>query len=348
MRANSGAFVEIKTIVASSALLLTTFSGAHAADAIVAAEPEPMEYVRVCDAYGDGYFYIPGTETCLSIGGYIRSEGRFGRNRAGTSDWSFWNRAQMTLSTKNDTEYGTLAGVITLRGNIENSNSATTFLQEAYIDIANLRVGMQYSWWDNDRSMSGETDVVSSNQTVHNSIRYMFADTKTFSLGIAVDELEETYRTKPGEGPNNVGIAGQVFVDGGVLSGYLLGSYDTDTEEGAVRAIAYADFDSSQIGIYGLWASGANYYFEEAEWSLGAQYLIKVTDKFSITPGVQYLSNIDLDANGDFTGGDTWRAGVTLDYKIVTNLATKISVQYIDPDNAQEQVQGFVRLQRNF
>ena len=244
MRANSGAFVEIKTIVASSALLFTAFSGAHAADAIVAAEPEPMEYVRVCDAYGDGYFYIPGTETCLSIGGYIRSEGRFGRNRAGTSDWSFWNRAQMTLSTKNDTEYGTLAGVITLRGNIENSNSATTFLQEAYIDIANLRVGMQYSWWDNDRSMSGETDVVSSNQTVHNSIRYMFADTKTFSLGIAVDELEETYRTKPGEGPNNVGIAGQVFVDGGVLSGYLLGSYDTDTEEGAVRAIAYADFDS--------------------------------------------------------------------------------------------------------
>jgi hypothetical protein len=35
-----------------------------AADAIVAAEPEPLEYVRVCDPYGTGYFYIPGTETC--------------------------------------------------------------------------------------------------------------------------------------------------------------------------------------------------------------------------------------------------------------------------------------------
>lgn len=340
--------METGTFMLTLTTMLVAASGAQAADAIVAAEPEPMEYVRVCDAYGDGYFYIPGTETCLSIGGYIRFEGRFGRDRAGTSDWSFWNRAQMTFSTKSDTEYGTLAGVMTLRGNIERSDASSTFLQEAYIDIANLRAGMQYSWWDNDRSMSGETDVVSSNQTVHNSIRYMFADTKTFSLGVAVDELEETYRTKPGEGPNNVGIEGQIFGKSGAVSGYLLGSYDTDTEEGAVRAIGYLDIGSTQLGVYGIWASGANYYFEEAEWSLGAQYLIKVNDKLSLTPGVQYLSNIDLDANGDFTGGDTWRAGLTLDYKIVTNLATKISVQYIDPDNAQEQVQGFVRLQSNF
>lgn len=31
-------------------------------------EPEPVEYVRVCDVYGTGFFYIPGTETCLRIG----------------------------------------------------------------------------------------------------------------------------------------------------------------------------------------------------------------------------------------------------------------------------------------
>lgn len=27
---------------------------------------QPVEYVRVCDAYGVGYFYIPGTETCVN------------------------------------------------------------------------------------------------------------------------------------------------------------------------------------------------------------------------------------------------------------------------------------------
>src|SRR5690606_27727809 len=28
--------------------------------------------VRVCDAFGSGYFYVPGTRTCLSLGGYLQ------------------------------------------------------------------------------------------------------------------------------------------------------------------------------------------------------------------------------------------------------------------------------------
>jgi hypothetical protein len=32
----------------------------------------PVEYVRVCDVYGAGFFYIPGTDTCLKIGGSVR------------------------------------------------------------------------------------------------------------------------------------------------------------------------------------------------------------------------------------------------------------------------------------
>ncbi len=30
-----------------------------------------MDYVRICDTYGTGYYYIPGTETCLKIGGKL-------------------------------------------------------------------------------------------------------------------------------------------------------------------------------------------------------------------------------------------------------------------------------------
>ncbi|RIV16447.1 porin, partial [Klebsiella pneumoniae] len=54
--------MNIKGLLIGSAAALTTISGAQAADAIVAAEPEPLEYVRVCDAFGEGFFYIPGTE----------------------------------------------------------------------------------------------------------------------------------------------------------------------------------------------------------------------------------------------------------------------------------------------
>ncbi len=53
--------MNIKSLLIGSAAALVAVSGARAADAVVA-EPEAVEYVRVCDAYGAGYFYIPGTE----------------------------------------------------------------------------------------------------------------------------------------------------------------------------------------------------------------------------------------------------------------------------------------------
>jgi hypothetical protein len=34
----------------------------------------PIEYVRVCDIYGAGFFFLPGTNTCLKIGGLIYAE----------------------------------------------------------------------------------------------------------------------------------------------------------------------------------------------------------------------------------------------------------------------------------
>ncbi len=32
-------------------------------------EPKPVEYVRICDVFGTGYFYIPGTDTCVPLSG---------------------------------------------------------------------------------------------------------------------------------------------------------------------------------------------------------------------------------------------------------------------------------------
>ena len=339
----------MKAILFASAAALTAANGAFAADAIVAAEPEPMEYVRVCDAFGTGYFYIPGTETCLKIGGYIRFQTDFGPNKSGTSDWNTFTRAQLEFEAKNDTEFGTLSSLVALRTNARDSSGSVdnkTFLDQGYIEIAGLRVGMQYSWWDDD--LSGETDVIASNETRHNAIRYQY-ETDAFKAGIAVEELEDAYNTKPGEGPNNVGITGQVSGTVGIVTAYLLGGYDTDTEEGAVRAIIYADLGPGQLGIYGAYASGANYYYEESEWTVGAQYELKINDKFSITPGAQYFSKIDLSSTGNgFTGGDAWIGGVTVDYKITDGLKTKVSVQYQDEEGSDDEVFGFVRLQRDF
>jgi hypothetical protein len=34
----------------------------------------PVEYVRVCTLYGAGFFYIPGTDTCIKLGSYVRAD----------------------------------------------------------------------------------------------------------------------------------------------------------------------------------------------------------------------------------------------------------------------------------
>jgi hypothetical protein len=326
---------------------MAVVSGAQAADAIVAAEPEPVEYVRVCDAYGTGYFYIPGTETCLKIDGYVRFQVNFGEDLAGTASWDAFTRAQLQFTAKSDTEYGTLTGLIALRTNADSPDSRDTFIDVAYLDVAGFRAGYFYSWWDD--GLSGETDVLASNDTNHNSIRYQY-EGGSFAAGISVDELEGSM-ADIADDPQGVGIAAQVSAKFGGVSAYLLGGYDTEAEEGAIRAIVTAEIGPGTLGLAGVWASGSNAYYEESEWAVAAEYAVKVTDKLKITPAVQYFDNYGFDLVADDFGDDNaWKAGLTVDYQIAENLSSKFSVQYLDVDNTDDDDNwsGFVRLQRAF
>ena len=58
----------IKSLILGSAAGLIALSGAQAADLPVKAKA--VEYVRICSLYGAGFFYIPGTDTCIKLGGY--------------------------------------------------------------------------------------------------------------------------------------------------------------------------------------------------------------------------------------------------------------------------------------
>ncbi|WP_306180741.1 porin [Rhizobium sp. AN73] len=338
--------MNIKSLLIGSAAALAAVSGAHAADAIVAAEPEPLEYVRVCDAFGTGFFYIPGTETCLKFGGYVRFQTDFGRDKSGTSDWNSFTRAQFEVDTRTDTELGALRGFIGFRGNADNgsSSSSSVFVDQAFIELGGLKVGKFYSWWDD--GLSGETDELSSN-ALFNSVRYTY-DAGSFWAGVSVDELQGINVQGFNRSDNNVGVALGVGAKLGAASFQLIGGYDTDRENGSVRLIATADVGPGTLGLAGVWASGANAYYNVSEWAVAAEYAIKATDKLTITPGVQYYGNYGLVSFDNFSNDDGWKAGLTLDYKITQGLSTKIAVNYTDIDNRDDQVSGFVRLQRSF
>lgn len=355
--------MNIKSLLIGSAAALAAVSGAKAADAIVAAEPEPMEYVRVCDAFGTGFFYMPGTETCLKFQGYVRFQTDFGRDKAGKSDWDSFTRAQFEIDTRTDTELGALRGFIGFQGNADSGSAALNdkntndkgspvFVDQAFIELAGLKVGKFTSWWDD--GIGGETDELSSNSKF-NSIRYTY-DAGSFWAGVSVDELEgvavgsynkNNNANKVGSS-NNVGVAAGVGAKFDSVSFALIGGYDTDRENGAVRLIAEAGVGPGTFALAGVWASGANAYYNVSEWAVAASYAVKATDKLKITPGIQYYGGYGLASWNDFSNNDAWKAGLTVDYKITDGFSTRLTANYLDVEKKPEAWTGFVRLERSF
>ncbi len=188
-----------KTLLLGSAALLAA-STAHAADAIVAPEPEAVEYVRVCDAYGAGYFYIPGTETCLRIHGYVRYDAKGGSNvyarNAGELRRDTWeNKARATLrfSTASETELGALKTYTELRYNWNGDDEGSTdsTLNFAYIQLGGLRVGLDESAFLTFTGYLGDVfndDVILAGGYRTNLISYTFTGDNGFSAILSLEE----------------------------------------------------------------------------------------------------------------------------------------------------------------
>jgi Porin subfamily len=108
----------VKSLILGSAAGLFAMSGAQAADLPVKASP--VQYVKICSLYGEGFYYIPGTDTCMKIGGYLRVDTTFNGSIYDAPAWNgdlgqhnrymdyFAARSRMalTVDTRTATEYG--------------------------------------------------------------------------------------------------------------------------------------------------------------------------------------------------------------------------------------------------
>jgi hypothetical protein len=108
----------VKSLILGSAAGLLAMSGAQAADLPVKAKA--VEYVRICSLYGAGFWYIPGTDTCMKIGGYLRVDTTFNGGIYDSPNWNsapgggdrFYDRMNsrsrmaLTVDTRTATEYG--------------------------------------------------------------------------------------------------------------------------------------------------------------------------------------------------------------------------------------------------
>ena len=130
----------IKSLLLGSAAGIAAVAAAQAAD-LPSRKSAPAEYVKICDAYGAGFFYIPGTDTCLRVGGYVRAEYAYSQPKNSIAIPSFKNgaaaasgnsaylpsgvldstgflgRGRVELDARTQTAWGTARTFIALRGN---------------------------------------------------------------------------------------------------------------------------------------------------------------------------------------------------------------------------------------
>ncbi|MFC0217019.1 hypothetical protein FHS82_000770 [Pseudochelatococcus lubricantis] len=216
------------------AACLAAVSSASAADLPVS-KSAPVEYVRVCSAHGEGFFYVPGTDSCIKIGGRLRTDFAYTQPKGSTVTETDGNgnvtaawrdgryrdatgmraQARLEVDVRTPTDYGTLRAF--LRYEIEKNtgifsdDESGALVDSAYIQWAGVTAGRLQSFFDfyaSDLNFGNGLQGTFGSDTINNLLAY----TATFGAGFsATISLED-------RGTRNVGedwydVAGQRLPD---------------------------------------------------------------------------------------------------------------------------------------
>jgi hypothetical protein len=358
-----GISMNFKSLFLGSVAALIAASGAKSADAIVAAEPEPWEYVRICDAFGTGYFYIPGTKTCVKVGGRVRFDIMYNDPFDPDADGTSTNtRAELYLSSASDTEWGALKTNITARfdydphnddANGGRFNDATrTRLMVATIELGGFTAGLKDSLYESFIDYAGEVEfdeVVDYGPSEVAMLAYTFDAGNGFSAFVAIEDDGVNDNDAPGHAsdwPN--ATAGAKFDNDTWLVGLTAG-YDESAEEGAIKARVGGKFGAFNAFIMGggnTDGDSFNSYAPEiiddfgwGDWALWAGGGYKFTDALK--------ANLQL----AYTDSDVFSGVANLQWAPVPGLLFQPEIAYTKWDNStldDDIWAGLFRIQRTF
>jgi hypothetical protein len=163
----------VKSLLLGSAAGLVAVAGVQAAELPVKAKP--VEYVKICSLYGAGFFYIPGTDTCIKLGGAVRVQAEYNTGAGGvpvglgsaveapqgaftrnlTNDVNFRTRIYFSVDVRQQTDYGTLRSYVRFGVNQTTpadaggaSSTGVAYWDRAFIQFAGFTVGRTVSFFD--------------------------------------------------------------------------------------------------------------------------------------------------------------------------------------------------------
>ena len=163
--------MKISSFLLSSAAILVAGS-AFAADLPAKKAAPAATAAASCPAFGAGYFPIPGGETCIKVGGYVRSDNRYitypDSKRPASANYQLGYKFILGVDSMSNTEFGNLHGRIGLYDASLIPNATQTAdttahtggavgTESAYLELGGFRAGFAPSTVDynNAYNLSG-------------------------------------------------------------------------------------------------------------------------------------------------------------------------------------------------
>lgn len=343
-----------RKVIFGCVLAIGTVHGAQAAETVPIADPEPVGYVRICDAYGAGFYYLPGTETCLKIGGYLRYEIGAGDLLGADLDGdgrgdTYYKRARAALKVdaRSETELGTLRGYMHLnfQNDIDSFGTGETMeIESAIIELGGLRIGVHDSLFITFVNYAGyvsKDDVIGYGPFATQQIAYTYSSENGFTAAVSLETGYDPF-TIDSYMPHVVAGLSYTQPWGGIA---VVAAYDAVVEEwsGKLRLDATINDRISAFGMVGLKSEGSRPYSEfygiwGGKWAVWGGASITTSDKASVNFQLSY----DEDEN--------FAAIANVAYQVVPNLTVTPEIGFYDNFAADDadMIGGFVRVEMSF
>ncbi|MBO1904774.1 porin [Microvirga sp. 3-52] len=268
-----------KSLFLGSVAGLAAVAGAQAAD-LPAKKAAAVEYVRVCSTYGAGFFYIPGTETCLRVGGRVRAEFQYLEPTDREDDAiGFRARGRLNIDARTATAYGLLRTFVrfemTRDTGVYGFSSTSANVDQAFVQFGGLTAGRTISFFMNSDLPNDNWGTLRFyDAPTVNVFAYTFSFGNGFSATLAAEEgtyatslFDEAGQTMPDVVANlkYAGTWGSAQLGGAVhqlRSDTLFGTEYPDTTLGwAVTAQGYVNLpmlaEGDALWLAATYADGA-------------------------------------------------------------------------------------------
>jgi hypothetical protein len=250
----------VRSLLLGTAAGFVAVAGAQAADMPVKAAA--VNYVKICNLYGDGFYYIPGTDICLKLGGYVRAQFyyNYGQNATNTpfypphfyntnlqgfnNDFTMRTRSLITVDTRQQTEYGVLRTYFVIGHTLDSTGAGLSdalYANRGFIQFAGFTFGLAQSFFDFYSAPSVSYFAAASEDTGDGGWR-VAAFTANFGNGVTSTlSLEEPRRLSL----INASVAGQITGAFNANSSILAqGNFNNPFLVGAPNPMANNDYSN--------------------------------------------------------------------------------------------------------